>query len=364
MKKLFIVFALFSLLTGSGHAGDTRQITDALGRTVTLPADLERVICSGSGALRLLAYLGAQEMAVGVDDIEGRTTKFDARPYAIANPQFKTLPIFGQFRGFDQPERILALSPQPQVIFKIKAAFGHDPLELEAKTGIPVIVLDYGDLGANREALFSALRIMGEAVGRGDRAEAVIAFMQEAIEDLARRTADIPEGERVRVFVGGIALKGARGLQSTEPAYPPFTFVNAVNVAREGQAGTPAHADVSKEQIIAWDPDVVFLDLSTRQMGEQAGGEYELKTDPAYRALRSVQNGKVYGLLPYNFYSQNFGSIIADAYYIGKTLYPERFADVDPAAKADDIYRFLVNRPVYDAMKKAFGPVFAPVDVN
>ncbi|HRW77363.1 MAG TPA: iron ABC transporter substrate-binding protein, partial [Candidatus Sabulitectum sp.] len=58
---------------------------------------------------------------------------------------------------------------------------------------------------------------------------------------------------------------------------------------------------------------------------------------------------------PYNWYTWNCGSILADAYYIGKVLYPERFDDVNPAAKADEIYRFLVGAGVFPQLKESFG---------
>ncbi|MDO5846275.1 MAG: iron ABC transporter substrate-binding protein, partial [Methanocorpusculum sp.] len=38
-------------------------------------------------------------------------------------------------------------------------------------------------------------------------------------------------------------------------------------------------------------------------------------------------------------------------YYIGKLLYPEQFADIDPAKKADEIYTFLDGAPVYEQLK-------------
>jgi ABC-type iron transport system FetAB ATPase subunit len=72
----------------------------------------------GPGALRLLTYLEAQDKIVAVDDMEKQRLQFDARPYALANPQFRDYPIFGEFRGHDHPERILTLDPLPQVIFK------------------------------------------------------------------------------------------------------------------------------------------------------------------------------------------------------------------------------------------------------
>ncbi len=343
------------------------SLTTATGKTFEPDAPLERVLCSGSGCLRLLTYLGAQDKILAVDDIETKRRQFDARPYALANPQFKTLPVFGEFRGHDNPERILSLDPQPQVIFKLYNGMGHDPAELEDKTGIPVIVLEDPDLGAKRDILYKDLRTLGAAMGKEKRAEEVIAFFDANIADLEKRTKDAPENERKSVFLGGVAYKGPHGFESTEPGYPPFAFLGAKNVAApaDPEAKAPAQTNVSKEQIVAWDPDLLFLDLATLQLGQDAGGLHELKTDPAYRMLAAVKEGKVYGLLPYNWYSENFGSELANAYFIGKILYPERFADVDPKAKADEIFTFLVGKPVFTDMNALFsGLAYAPVPVN
>lgn len=105
------VLSLFVLLF-FGQSVQARTITDAMARTVTIPDAVERVICSGPGCLRLLSYLQGQQLVVAVDDIEAKRNEFDARPYALANPQFKTMPVFGQFRGQDNPELILTLEPR------------------------------------------------------------------------------------------------------------------------------------------------------------------------------------------------------------------------------------------------------------
>jgi iron complex transport system substrate-binding protein len=62
----------------------------------------------------------------------------------------------------------------------------------------------------------------------------------------------------------------------------------------------------------------------------------------------------VYGVLPFNWYTTNYGSVLADAYFVGKILYPERFEDVRPAEKADEIYEFLVGKPVFEKMNELF----------
>ena len=326
-----------------------------------LPGTVTKVLCSGSGCLRLLTYLQAQDMAVAVDDIEGRRRQFDARPYALANPQFKKLPIFGEFRGKDNPELIMTLQDQPDVILKVvsttQGAAGLEPGKLQEKTSIPVVVLSYGDLAEKRQELFAALRLMAEVVGKKERAEEVIAYLQRAIDDLQQRTENLAEERKLRVYLGGVAYGGPHGFQSTEPTYPPFRFTRARNLADGANATVKEQntTDIAKEKIVEWNPDILFLDLATLQLGDAAGGLYELKTDPAYQTLTAVQQGRVYGLLPYNWYNQNFECILANAYFIGKLLYPERFADIDPAAKADEIFTFMVGKPVFAEMNGQFG---------
>lgn len=342
-----------------------QTVIDARGRSLTLPDPVERIICSGPGSLRLATYLGVQDRVVAVDDIEGRQNQFEARPYALAVPAYKTRPVFGAFRGHDDPEKILGLNPGPQVIFKTYGTMGHDPVELEAKVGIPVVILDYGDLGRFRTQFFSALTIMGQALGKTERARELIGFFKEEIAELGRRSQGVTDPKTC--FVGGLASKGPHGFASTEPFYPPFGFVNARNIASMGMAADSQirHTLFSKETLLTEDPDVLFLDLSTLQMGQTQGGLYELKTDPVYRALTAVGKAEVYGLLPYNFYSGNFGSILADAWYIGKVLYPDFFQDIDPGTKADQIYRFLLGAPVFEQMNAMFqGLVFARIPLR
>ena len=348
-------------------AGKTRVITDMAGRKIKIPVKVDRVLCSGPGCLRYLTYIQGQDLIVGIDSIEKRQNKFDARPYALANQQFKNAPLFGEFRGFDNPELILGLSPQPQVIFKTYKNMGHDPDELQAKTGIPVICLSYGNLASERQLIYDSLKLMGKVIEKQDRAAKVCAFIEKTIKNLEQRTADTPDSKRRTCYVGGIAQKGPHGLQSTEPAYPPFRFVNARNIAcpPKDEEKPLQHATVSKEQLVAWDPEIIFLDLSTIQLGKNANAISQLMTVPAYQGLRAKQNNAVYSVLPYNGYSHNYGSILADAFYVGKVLYPVDFKDIDPKVKADEIYTFLVGRPIFALMNEAFGQaIFDKIELN
>jgi len=353
--KILIFITLLGLLAvpavmAADSAAD-KTVTDSYGRSVSIPSEPKEVICSGSGCLRYLTYLGAQNLASGVDSIEKEPQKMDARGYALLNPQFKDLPLFGEYRGKDDPEKIIAINPQ--VIFKISstgqadAATKDEADKLSSKTSIPVIMMPYGSLrtAEEQEQMFDTLRLMGDVTGKKDRAEELISYIEATIADLQSRTKGIPESEQKTAYVGGVSYAGAHGIISTEPAYPPFLWDNIKNVA--GKMGSQ-HADVAKEAIVDWDPDYLFMDVGTLQM-DSDGGIGELKNDPALAGLKAVKNGNVYGVLPYNWYSTNYENVLADAYFIGKTVYPDKFADVDPEVKADEIMtKFLGSSPLKD----------------
>ena len=324
-------------------------ITDGFGREVTIPGNAEKFVCSGAGCLRYLAYLQAEDYIVGVDGMEKKKNEIEGRPYVLANPQLKDYPLIGEAKGKDDPEKIIELNPQvilkSTTIGQASAPTAAEADALKDKTGIPVVSFPYGSLNNEEQKaeMYSSLRIMGEAVGKQERAEEVVAYIEATMQDLESRTADIPESERKTVYIGGVSMSGAHGIISTEPAYPPFLWVNAKNAA--AGMGTD-HADIAKEALVDWDPEYIFIDVGTLQLGNE-GAIGELKNDTSLAGLSAVKNGRVYGVIPYNFYSTNYESVLANAYFVGKVLYPDRFEDIDPEAKADEIYTFFVGKPVF-----------------
>ena len=334
-------------------ADSTREIIDATGRKSTIPKKADKVICSGSGCLRLLTYLDAHDRIVAVDGIEVRGSPIDARPYAIANPQFKNYPVFGEFRGYDNPELIAGLNPQPEVIFKMLPGGGVSPENLSSKTGIPVITLTYGNLTYNRHKLYQSLRLMGDVVDKKQRVDDVIAYIDSIIYDLKTRS-DKPSA--LSCYIGGLGQSGPHGIQSTDPAYAPFAFLSLKNVASQGKDAEPfSYLNVAKEQIIVWDPDIIFVDISTLRLGADINALEQLRNDPSYKHLRAVKNKQVYGLFPNYSYNQNIEVVLANAYFIGKVIYPNAFSDIDPIKKAEEISVYLNGEPSFGKLNEMFG---------
>jgi iron complex transport system substrate-binding protein len=329
---------------------ETVKITDALGREVEVPKNVSRVICSGPGCLRLIVYLNATNKVVGIEEFEKQ--KSWGMPYLLANPELLNHTVIG-YGGKDHvgegPNLEQVLIVKPDVIFATYISKKKAD-DIQQKTGIPVVVLSYGKLATfSNEDLFKSLRIAGKILNKEDRAEEVIKFIKDCQRDLNNRTKDIPDDKKPTVYVGGIRQPTFGVLLSTCPRYPPFVAVNAKNVADELNDNKPVV--ISKEKLLMWNPDIIFIDEYYRG---------EIKNDYAkdkefYNSLKAFKTGNVYGLLPYNFYTTNVGTALADAYYIGKVLYPERFKDINPEEKADEIYTFLVGKPVYKEMAKKFG---------
>ncbi len=350
---------LVILLFGPGPAtaapsATTRQITDAAGRTVAVPATVRRIVCLGPGCLRLIVFLGATDRVVGIERFE--IAHKTGRPYRLAHPELLTLPVIGPGgpKSINQePDLEAVLKVAPQVIF----ATVMDKAVAQAmqdKLGIPVVVLSYGKFARYDPKVFDSLTLAGNILDTPERARAVVAFLQNAEADVRARAAKgakAPGFKRPTVYVGGTGLRGTHGLTSTDHPYAPLDWLGADNLA--GRFPNDGHMFIDREQLLALDPQVLFIDAAG--LSHVAD---ELRGQPEYaRALRAIKDGRTYLLYPFTTYLTNLDTIVVDAYAAGKILYPEAFADIDAVKKADEVYAFLDGKPVYGLMAADFGPL-------
>ncbi len=322
-----------------------------------LPETIDRIYCSG-GTLRLAVYLDCADKVVAVDENESRSReRVGMKAYLAAHPEFHDLPVAGESSGRDNPELLMNLNPPPQLIVKADTGAGFDPEELTRRTGIPVLLVPMRGITAGREEFDAALRLMGTALGKADRAETVLAFFDREIAAIKKRIRRLEQHDRPSAYVGGVAYNGAHAFHSSEAGYPPFDIAEA-NAPLKADAENPIlgkrHTLLSREIILEWNPDILFLDLSTLYLGE-AGGLAELRNDPAYRSLTAVQEGRIYALLPNTWYFVNHDAVLANAWFVAKILYPDRFEDIDPEKKANEIHAFLVGKPVFAQQDAALG---------
>ena len=198
MKKLLAMLLTLSMVlsmavgtvTVSAETEETRTITDSMERSVEIPADVQRIVCVGVGALRYTCYVGGADRVVGVEDYE--TKPGMSRLYNYVNfDRFQDLPVTGT-NGEPFVEEIINVEPQ---VIVMSAYAKQDPDELSQKTGIPVVVVPGSDTTLDEKA-YTTIRILGELYGLEDRAEALTSYLLGIQEDLEQRTVSIPDDQK------------------------------------------------------------------------------------------------------------------------------------------------------------------------
>ncbi len=338
-------------------------VTDMIGREVLVqPGAYTRVVCIGAGALRMYSYVADVQLLCGVEDIdntslEERPKMFDsvARPYMLAyGDVFSALPscgVGGPNAQAAEAERILACNPDI-VISEYEDVEKEDALE--EQLGVPVITLKSGSDSVFDERFFGSLRLLGTIFGCEERAEALIGFIEAERAEIERRTADIADADKPSVYICGLGNWGTTNHLMTSQNYILLKVANVKNAVSglEGKGIQP----IEEEKFVALgeDMDIIILDAAAVKNIKPLYAE-----NPAmFDTCKAWQNGEVYLEMAYNAYYTNYEIALLNAWFIAKSVYPDRFADVDMTAKTDEVTNAFFGMPLSErifAAKSSFG---------
>lgn len=337
---LLSVFLLMGLCACGNGAdtptpGGTRVITDGLGREIEVPETVERIVTLGN-ATRMAVYLGLTDRLVSVASGDLSESLFMA--YGVYNREaWAELPVVSS-GGYGEvnPEAILAAEPDV-----ILCTYEEDIVaNIESQLGRQVVAAPQGTLFGEDYEL--ALRVFGDACGVSERAEEVISFIHNCLDDLDGRTRDIPDENKPLVLTAAATFRGGHGISGIYASSAVLAAVNARDAA-EGISDAPKGVEVDREQILAWDPDIIILDA-----GNVSLVRAEYAEDPDFFSqLKAVQNGRVYQAPNSTANYTNVEIPLVSAYYAGTLLCPEAFADLDFEAKAEEIFSFFLGHEGY-----------------
>lgn len=337
------VFACGNAVAATATDG-YRTVKDMHGRTVKVPRSVKRLVCTGSGALRVASYLGALDLLVGIESSDLRYKNDPKRDYAfVKHDRFKSLPVIGKGGGTGytaNPEAILAV--EPDVIMTGYAPEAAEQLARE--TGIPVISVYYHSLGLVDDSFLQAVQLAGAVLGREERAKAIVDFIENVQADLQRRVQKRGGDTGPTVYPGAVTFSGAHGFAGTYSRFGPLAVLGARSISDRPDREGFYEADL--EFVLQQDPDLIFLDPGNLSIVAE---EAKSKRD-YFASLKAVKTGNVYAMPSYNQYSTNIAYSLANAYYAGTVLFPKQFADVDFAARFNEIVTFFNGRGWYDRM--------------
>lgn len=335
----------------SSEGDRVHELTDVAGRTVEVPTTPEGIVAVNPGALRLVAQFEATDLVVGVESDE--TDWRQEVPYNMTNPELSSQTVIGGQGG--DAENIIAVEPDV-----VLSAGSQDELDtLEQQTGIPTVGVTSGQLIDLGEPLLESVwKIVGDALDRDERASELVAFLENVRNDLEERVAGADETP-LESYVAGVSFRGGQGFEATRPRFAPFDLLGgANNVAADIEFSDIPHVTISAEQLIQWDPDVIFVDRTNLERVMN-----EIRENPAYADLTAVSEGNIHGLLPHAQYGLNHSNALINAYYVGSILYPDTFDDVSIETRADELYETLLGETVYEEVAAIDGEV-GPVDVD
>ena len=245
-------------------------LTDAAGRQVTIETEPETLVSGYYITTSMLIALGQQDKLVGIE------AKADTRPiYALAAPELLELPSVGTAKEFDL-EGCAALEPD-LVILPLKLQESAEALE---QLGINALVVNPEDM----DLLEETLDLLGQATGSSERAHALMDYNAETEAEMAQLLAD---AEKPSVYLAGnssyLSTAGSKMYQNTL-----IELGGGENVAAELE--DDYWADISYEQLLAWNPDVIVIAADADYTKE------DLLADSQLAGLTAVQNGAVYAL--------------------------------------------------------------------
>jgi len=318
------------LAAGPAHAA---SIVDSAGRAVEIPDKVERIYAAGPPA-SVLVYVLAPERLTGWP----RAPYPEERPY-IAAP-YRDLPELGRLTGRGGTanlEVVLRVDPHLIVDFgSVRATYVSLADSMQRQTGIPYVLID-----GRFDATPAALRLLGQALGRQERGEALARYADELFAELDVKLKDVSEEKRPRVYLA----RGPDGLESGSVG-----SINTEILERAGGRnvvgeipGRRGLVQMTMERVLAADPEIIVT--------WDRNFYHAVWSDPLWARVAAVRSKRVY-LSP----TAPFGWIdrppslnrLIGLKWLARTFYPDRFR-FDLAAETRAFYRLFYHVELSDA---------------
>lgn len=327
-------------------------LTDIDGRNITLAAVPDRVA---------LGFYYEDYLAVAGPDGVDRLVSLSRAPwaewrpgqwaaYTARFPQLENLPDFGNADDNSfSVEALIASQPDVAILSSWQtAALGEPGVQQIEAAGITVIAIDYNAQTLERHLL--STRILGAVMGQPDRAEELAQRYEDMTRDTMDRVAKAGPSQR-KIYVE-LAQRGPSEIGNSYGRGMWAGVIDLVGGQNIAAGQIENWGPLNPEYIISQQPDVILLAGSewlnrpeAVLLGFGQDGTLAQSRMAAYAAragwadLPAVQNGQVYGI--YHGGNRTLSDFVY-ARAIAKALYPEAFADVDPAAELAAFYdRFM-----------------------
>jgi len=308
MKKLalsLIVLGIVLILAGtlipvvapsttSGASTTTwpLEITDDLGRTVTIVETPERIVSLAPSITEILFALDLGDKVVGVTD------RCDYPAEALDKPK-----VGGYFST--SLEAIIAQNPD--IIF----SDGHDPVGAQLEgLGVSMVVLQPKDIAS----ISRDIELVGQITGKEVAARELVAEMESRIDAVTARTAGM--GRPTVFYV----------IDASDPSKPwtvgPGSFIDTLITLAGGENMvnvSKPYLQISLEEIVASDPEMIIGPTSHGTSFLPDFGNL-----PVWKEMSAVKEGGIY-LIEDDLVSRSGPRIVEGLEEMARIIHPELF---------------------------------------
>jgi iron complex transport system substrate-binding protein len=307
-SRLVHVVLLLTLYCSFAAAQSTHVITDMGGRKVTVPKKITRVYIDKHCAMMVNAI--APELTVNM------AFELSEEAKQLLSPAFYKGKVYTQGAA----EEILKL--HPDIVFmsdELSPSVVERANKLQAQLNLPVVLLEMDIKGYKSNITF-----LGKLLGKPQKAAELTGFIKTYLDVIEKRAKLIPPKARRQVYYA----EGPNGL-STDPSGSKHSqiidFVGATNIAKAKINVGKGMSEVSMEQIMVWNPEVIIVWSGN---AENLVTYKFVNTDPTWAKIRAVKNRQVYQIpwLPYGWFDRPPGTNrILGTIWTANLLYPNIF---------------------------------------
>lgn len=185
------------------------------------------------------------------------------------------------------------------------------------------------------ETVTASLELLGNALGVPERAEEINAFLQAKIDNAESITAQVENKKKVLFLGGSSPLSVAPAAMIQTQLIEVAGGENAVS----GVEGTGDFVDVNIEQIVEWNPDVIWFPAYASYTVDS------LLNDPAWSSISAVKNREIYVfpslLEPWD---QPTAALSLGIAWATHNLHPDLYTKDDIMKDADEFYTMVYGK--------------------
>jgi len=304
-------------------------ITDMEGREVRLARPAERVASIPIPmASTLIALDGSTRRLVGINPLA--LSAIEEGILGRIFPEARRIPTNITAPNFVPNIEALAAT-RPDLVIQWGGR-GPDIVRPIENAGLTVMLMLYG----TEERARRYMRDAAVLIGRSDRVEPLIAWREETQRRIAEISAAIPPERRPRVLYLLRALSGLQAAGADPEIYNHFVIELAGG--RNAAVGLRGFAPVNREQIAAWNPDVILLNSFEDELTTEF-----VTRDPLLSLTNAARRNAVYKmpLGGYRWDPPSQESPLAWM-WLAMLLHPDRF-DFDLRAEMRRAFRALYD---------------------